>query len=145
MKSLVQLRHKLAAGGLSLVLLGGVGLPLSAFAQDNNAPEKSGDHVAHHEWSQARHDEMLSRAYAEDAELEKLAAQLNSAPDAEKVKIEAEILTKLVDQHHRMLQFMAARHGGRGHCHCCGHEHGKAKGETHEGPSNGENPGAPPK
>ncbi len=49
------------------------------------------------------HQKMLAQAKAEDAALEKMVAELNKAPEAKKVDLEAAILTKLVAQHHQML------------------------------------------
>lgn len=46
---------------------------------------------------------MLAQAKAEDDALEKLVAELNKAPEPKKVDPEADILTKLVAQHHQRL------------------------------------------
>ncbi len=93
----------MAAGGLSLALLSGVALPLSALAANNANPEKSKDIKEHRQELRAMHHKMMEEAKAEDAALEKMVAELNQAPEAKKVDLEAAILTKLVAQHHEML------------------------------------------
>ncbi len=93
----------LACGGLSLALLGGVGLPLPASAANNSGSEKSNGVKEHRQELRAMHQKMMAEAKAEDAALENMVAQLNKAPEAKKVDLEAAILTKLVAEHHRML------------------------------------------
>ncbi len=53
---------------------------------------------------------MLAQAKEEDAQLERLVTQLNSAPEAQKTDLEAQILTKLVAQHHEMLSQWESLH-----------------------------------
>lgn len=48
-------------------------------------------------------EKMLEEAKANDAELQKLIAQLNKAPESQKPDIEAALLNKLVAQHHEMV------------------------------------------
>ncbi len=103
MKISNQLWKRMACGGLSLALLSGVGLPISAWAANNCTSEKSHDFKAHRQELRAMHQKMLAEAKAEDTALEKMVAELNKAPEAKKVDLEAAILTKLVAQHHQML------------------------------------------
>ncbi len=93
----------IACGGLSLALLGGVGLPISAFAASNGCCSTSGKVSERHQEFRAMHQKMLAEAKANDAALEKLIGQLNSAPEAQKPDIEATILSKMVSQQHEML------------------------------------------
>ncbi len=103
MKTSNRLWKGLACGGLSLALLGGVGLPVSALASNNGSSEKSNDIKEHRQELKAMHQKMMAEAKAEDAALEKMVAELNQAPEAKKVDLEAAILTKLVAQHHQIL------------------------------------------
>lgn len=103
MKTSNRLWKGLACGGLSLALLGGVGLPVSAWAANNGGSEKSNDVKEHRQELRAMHEKMMAKAKAEDAALEKMVAELNKAPEAKKADLEAAILTKLVAQHHQML------------------------------------------
>ncbi len=100
----------IAAGGLSLALVSGLGLPFSACASSNNSSEKSDKISEHRQEMRAMREKMLAQAKAEDAALEKMVAELNKAPEAKKVDLEAAILTKLVAQHHRMLGEWDALH-----------------------------------
>ncbi len=56
------------------------------------------------------HQKMLAEAKAGDASLEKMVAELNKAPESKKVDLEAAILTKLVAQHHQMLNEWESMH-----------------------------------
>ncbi len=53
---------------------------------------------------------LTQQAKAEDAVLEKMVAEMNQAPEAKKVDLEAAILTRLVAQHHRVLVEWESRH-----------------------------------
>jgi hypothetical protein len=100
----------IACGGLSLALLGGVGLPVSALAADNGCCKPSGKVAEHRKEFRAMHQKMLAEAKANDAALEKLIGELNSAPEGQKTDLEAAILTKLVSQHHEMLADWESMH-----------------------------------
>ncbi len=93
----------IACSGLSLGLLGGIGLPLSAHAATKGCCATSGKTAEHRQEIKALREKMLSQAKAEDTQLEKLVTELNNAPEAKKTDLEAEILTKLVAQRHEML------------------------------------------
>ncbi len=115
MKTSKQLRRAIACGGLSLALVTGVGLPISARAASNSNTANSNtakcsNMAEHHQQMRAMHEKMLAQAKAEDATLEKMVAELNRAPEAKKVDLEAAILTKLVDQRHQMLNEWASMH-----------------------------------
>jgi hypothetical protein len=103
MKGSNRLWRGIAAGGLSLALASGVGLPISARAAGTNPSGKTDQMMEHRQEMQAMREKMLARAKAEDAALEKMVAELNKAPEAKKADMEAAILTKLVEQHHEML------------------------------------------
>jgi hypothetical protein len=93
----------IACGGLSLALLGGVGLPITASAV---CPACSGKTVKANENRTEIHalrEQMLTQAKADDAALQKMMAELNKAPEAKKPDLEAVILTKLVAEHHQRL------------------------------------------
>ncbi len=103
MKTTNRLWRGIACGGLSLALVSGVGLPISAWAASNSSSVKPGTVPEHRQALRAMREKMLAEAKAEDAALEKMVAELNKAPEAKKADLEAAILTKLVAQHHRML------------------------------------------
>lgn len=103
-KNLVKL---IAGAGLSLAM---AGLPISAVASSPNTAENTGTAAKHRENIQAMQEKMLAQAKAEDATLEKLVAELNKAPEAKKVNIEAQILDQLVAQHHQMVNDWEAMH-----------------------------------
>jgi hypothetical protein len=86
----------IACGGLSLALVSGMGLPISALAASSSTSESAGKTAQHREEFWATREKMLNQAKAEDATLEKLVAELNKAPEAKKADLEAAILTKLV-------------------------------------------------
>ena len=100
----------IACGGLSLALLGGVGLPISAFAASNGCCSTSGKVAEHRQEFRALHEKMLTEAKANDAALEKLIGELNKAPETQKTDIEAAILSKMVAQHHEMLANWESMH-----------------------------------
>jgi hypothetical protein len=100
----------IAASGLSLALVGGVGLPISARAAGNESSTKPNTITEHRQEMWAMHKKMLAQAKAEDTALEKLVAELNKAPEAKKPDLEAAILTKLVAQRHQMLGEWEAMH-----------------------------------
>jgi hypothetical protein len=93
----------IACGGLSLVLAGGVGLPMTASAACNGCSAKTVKATGNRTEIQALREQMLTQAKAEDAALQKLVAELNKAPEAKKPDLEAAILTKLVAEHHQRL------------------------------------------
>ncbi len=103
----------IAVGTISLALVGGVGLPVSAWASANNSSGKSCKVTEHRQAMRAMHEKMLAQEKAEDAALQKLVAELNKAPEAKKVDLEAAILTKLVAQHHQMLGEWETLHARR--------------------------------
>jgi hypothetical protein len=103
MKKSLRIWRGIAVGGLSLALVGGVGLPVSAWAAGNKSSEKMCQKMEHRHAMLAMREKMLAQAKAEDATLQKLVAELNKAPEAKKVDLEAAILTKLVAQHHQRL------------------------------------------
>jgi rubrerythrin len=100
----------IACGGLSLALVGGVGLPISAFAASNSQGEHSGTMKEQRQEFRSIREKMLSQAKADDAALEKLIGQLNNAPESQRADLEATILNKLVQQHHQMLSDWEALH-----------------------------------
>jgi hypothetical protein len=100
----------IACGGLSLALLGGVGLPISACATTTSSPEKSNTAAEHRQEFRAMREKMLAQAKAEDAALQQLITELNKAPEAKKPDLEAVILTKLVAQHHQMVSEWESMH-----------------------------------
>lgn len=55
-------------------------------------------------------EKALADAKAADAELQKLVAELNKAPESRKPDIEAAILNKLVAQHHEMVSNWESAH-----------------------------------
>jgi hypothetical protein len=93
----------ITVGGLSLALAGAVGLPASARAAGNENASKGCRMMENQHAMRSMHEKMLKQAKAEDAHLEKLIKELNSAPEAKKTDIEAKILNQLVAQHHKML------------------------------------------
>ncbi len=104
MRTSNQLWRGVACGGLSLLLLSGVGLPISARAATNKGDSgKCSEAKQTHREVRAMRQKMLAEAKAEDAALEKMVAELNKAPESKKVDLEAAILTKLVAQHHERL------------------------------------------
>ncbi len=103
MKKSNRLWRGIACGGLSLALLTGVGLPISAWAASSDSSAKCTAMKGTRKELRAMHEKMLAQAKADDAALEKMVAELNKAPEAKKVDLEAAILTKLVAQHHQML------------------------------------------
>jgi hypothetical protein len=110
MKSSNCLSRAIAAGTVSLALLGGLALPASAAPAANDKGGKMCCNKEHWQAMRAEHEKMLSEAKAEDAELAKLVNQLNTAPEAKKTDLEAQILTKLVAQHHKMVAHWDAMH-----------------------------------
>ncbi len=97
---MIGLERAIAVGGLSLALVGGVGLPVSARAASDNNSGKMCNIMEHR---RAMREKRLAQVKAEDAALQKLVAELNKAPEAKKVDLEAAILTKLVAEHHQRL------------------------------------------
>ncbi len=112
MKKTNPIWRAIATGGLSLALLGGVALPISASAASNNNGNSMPPNMMreHRQEMWTLHNKMLKQAKAEDATLEKLVAELKRAPEARKPDLEAAILTKLVAQHHQMLGDWEAMH-----------------------------------
>lgn len=98
-----------------LTLVGGIGLPISALAATTGSSGccKTSMAKGPHKEFKAMHEKLLSEAKADDAALEKMVAELNNAPEAKKVDLEAAILTKLVAQHHQMLANMESMHARR--------------------------------
>jgi hypothetical protein len=86
-------------GCLALALVGGVGLPVSAWAANKDGCQCGKQAMSHRQEFRAMGKKMLSEAKAEDAALEKMVAELNRAPGSRK----ADLLTKLVAQHHKMV------------------------------------------
>ena len=115
MKTNKKLGRAIACGGLSLALLTGVGMPISALAASNSktadCSKCSNNMAEHHQQMRAMHEKMLAQAKAEDAALQKMVSDLNKAPEAKKVDLEAAILTKLVAQRHEMLTRWESHHG----------------------------------
>jgi hypothetical protein len=99
-----RLSRAIACGGLSLVMAGGAALPFSAFAADTGTCAKSGKFTEQHQELKALRQKMLTEAKAQDATLEKMAAELNQAPESKKVDLEAAIVTKLVAQNHERVK-----------------------------------------
>lgn len=109
MKKSNRMWRGIACGGLSLALVGTVGLPISAWAK-NGSSEGCNMAMGHHQELRAMREKMLSSAKAEDAALEKMVAELKKAPEAKKADLEAAILTKLVAQHHQILSEWESMH-----------------------------------
>ncbi len=110
MRSTNCLWRAIAAGTLSLALVGGVALPASAWAAGKDNGGKMCCSKEHWQAMRAEHEKMLSQAKAEDAQLEKMVTELNKAPEPRKTDLEAQILTKLVAQHHKMVAEWDAMH-----------------------------------
>jgi len=109
----IRLWRGITVGGLALALLGVFGLPVSARAGTNNSCDKTCMMKGHRADIQALHKKMLDQARAQDAALQKMVADLNKAPEAKKVDLEAAILAKLVAQHHQMLGEWESLHAKR--------------------------------
>ncbi len=109
----IRLWRGITVGGLSLALLGAIGLPVSAWAGANKTCDKTCSMTEHRAELRTLHKKMLDQARAEDAALQKMIADLNKAPEAKKVDLEAAILTKLVAQHHQMLGEWESLHAKR--------------------------------
>jgi hypothetical protein len=103
MKTTNRIWRGIATGGLSLVLAGGVGLPITASAACSGCSAKTVKTSETRSDIQSLREQMLTQAKAEDAALQKLVAELNKAPEAKKADLEAAILTKLVAEHHQRL------------------------------------------
>ncbi len=56
----------------------------------------------------AMREKMLERMKANDAELQKMVAKMNKAPENKKVDMMAAIVTKMAEQRHKMLERMEA-------------------------------------
>ncbi len=106
--------REIVCGALSLAVVGGMVAPLTARAADKGCGncEKPGKVAEHRREMRAMREKMLSQVRTEDAALEKMVAELNKAPEAKKVDLEAAILTKLVAQHHEMLGDWESLHAG---------------------------------
>jgi hypothetical protein len=113
----IRLWRGITVGGLSLALLGAIGLPVSARAGTNNNCGKTCSMAEHRAELRALHKTMLAQARAEDAALARMVADLNKAPEAKKADLEAAILTKLVAQHHQMLGEWESLHAKRMELH----------------------------
>jgi len=53
-------------------------------------------------------EKMLKRMKASDAELERMVAKMNKAPEPKKVDMMAAIVTKMMERHHKMLEGIEA-------------------------------------
>ncbi len=106
MKTLNPLFRTTAAMGLSLVFATAVWFPLCAHAADNpRSPQSQSILKQRQEWA-AQREKMLTQAKAEDAALAKLVAELKQAPEANKVDVLANIVTRLVaDRHERLSEW----------------------------------------
>jgi site-specific recombinase XerC len=100
----------ITVGGLSLALVAATGLPISARAADNETKGKACTAKEHWQAMRGEREKMLKEAEAEDAQLQKLIAQLNAAPEAQKTDLEAQILNKLVAHHHQMVTEWKSMH-----------------------------------
>ncbi len=109
----IRLWRSITVGGLSLALLGAIGLPVPAGAGAANTCDKACSMKEHRAELRGLHQKMLDQARAEDAVLQKMVADLNKAPEAKKADLEAAILTKLVAQHHQMLGEWESLHAKR--------------------------------
>ncbi len=103
MKTLNRMSRMAAAAGMSVLAAGALCFPLSAGTTDKCGSAASQTLLKQRREIMAQREKMLAAARAEDASLEKLVAEMNRAPEAKKVDLEAAILTKLVAQHHKML------------------------------------------
>lgn len=90
--------------------MGGLGLPAFAAGTSSSSSPRSERSVEHHQELKALHEKILKEAKADDAALQKLVAELNKAPEANKVDLEAAILTKLVSEQHQLLRDREALH-----------------------------------
>ncbi len=103
MKTLNPLFRTTAAMGLSLVFATAVCFPLCARAADNSRSPQSQSIIKQRQEMAAQREKMLAQAKAEDAALAKLVAELKLAPEAKKVDVLANIVTRLVaDRHERL-------------------------------------------
>jgi len=110
MKTSNRIWRGIACGGLTLVLAGGVGLPITASAACNACSAKTVQATGNRTEIRALREQMLTQAKAEDAALQKLVAELNKAPEAKKPDLEAAILTRLVAQQHQRLSEWESLH-----------------------------------
>ncbi len=110
MKTSNRIGRAIAYGGLSLALLGGMGLPLSVLAAGTSSPGKSEAPMARRQEMLAMRHKLLAQLKAEDAELQKMVAELTAAPEARKPDLEAAILTKLIAQRHEMIGDLEGMH-----------------------------------
>ncbi len=123
MKSLKYLGRQLVVGGLAVALLGGV----AAQAAGNDKESKNYTGQEHRQAMRAMREKMLADAKAEDAALQKLIAQLNAAPEAQKTDLEVQILNRLVAEPHQRLTEWDAMHDQMA---AFRHEHMQASGGT---------------
>lgn len=103
MKPLNHISKRLAAGALSLAVLGAVGLQSSAMAAGNPCSCSASNFKTERQQVHTMREKMFTQAKADDAQLEGMIAELNRAPESKKPQIEAALLNKLVEQHHQML------------------------------------------
>jgi hypothetical protein len=100
MKKSNRVARAIAAGVLSAAM---VGLPASVWGADSTAPAPSNSRTEFQQQVKDMREKMLNESKANDAELEKMIAELNQAPESKKTDLEAAILTKMVDQQHQTL------------------------------------------
>src|ERR1700756_180639 len=86
------LNHGILIGALLI----GSALPLCA--QQDQPADKSGEmETSRHEEWKAFHEQMRTQIKAQDAELEKLVKQMNSAPKGQKTDAIAAVVNKMVE------------------------------------------------
>jgi uncharacterized coiled-coil protein SlyX len=90
---------------IAVMAVGLFSLPAFAQGQEN---EKMGGMMKghHHAWMQEMHQKMEAEMKAEDAELDKLVSEMNTATGEKKVDAIAAVVNKLVEQRKAMHQKM---------------------------------------
>jgi hypothetical protein len=113
MKKLVKL------GGLVLALSGVMAIPLGAQPPEPpNNMSGTNQGMGHHQQMKAMRQQMAADIKAQDAELEQLVTQMNSASADQKVDAIAAVVNKLVEDRlalHNQLESMHQQMGGHMH------------------------------
>jgi hypothetical protein len=109
-------------------------LPLAAIVAEDSGKTETTDQKQEQNAGMMGKGQMMSNWKEQDAELDKLVAEMNSAPADKKLDTVAAVLTKLVQQrksmHEQMQKMMAANEKGMGMCRMM---MGMDKGGDHDG------------
>lgn len=112
MKITNRLGRSIAATGIALALVGGLGLPAQVRGADEQKKDKDACHCDHMKGGQASNtrnemhamrEKMLEQAKQQDAEIQRMVAELRTAPEGRKAELQTAIITRLADQHHQMV------------------------------------------